>query len=166
MDAQKQDLRKLHKLIKDIRIGMLTTVEQGGWLHSRPMATVDQDFNGELWFFTQAHSPKVDEVQRERHVNVSYASQKDNAWASVAGTAQLVRDQEKIRELWNPLFKAWFPKGLEDPELALLKVTVERAEYWDTPSGMVVKAVGFAKAVLTGQQYQPGENHKVELPHH
>ena len=164
--AQTQDVEKLKKLIKDIKIGMLTTTEQGGWLHSRPMATIECEFNGELWFFTRASAPKVDEVEREHHVNISYASEKDHRFASVSGMAQLVRDKAKCAQLWNPLFKAWFPKGLDDPELALLKVTLEKAEYWDTPPGAVVKVVGFAKALLTGKPYEPGENKKVDLARH
>ena len=168
MNAQTQehDLAKLKKLIKDIRIGMLTTFEPGGWLHSRPMATVDVEFDGELWFFTQASAPKVDEVQKEQHVCVSYCSEKQSEYASVSGKAQLVRDRKKAAELWTPIYKAWFPKGLEDPELALIRVTADKAEYWDMPSSTVVKMVGFAKAVLTGKEYQPGENHKVSLGKH
>lgn len=164
--AQTQDLEKLRSLLKDIRIGMLTTLEPGGRLHSRPMATIEIEFNGELWFFTQAHAPKVDEVEREQHVNISYASEKDNRYASISGRAELVRDKARCAQLWNPLYKAWFPKGLDDPELALLKVTADRAEYWDAPSGAVVRVVGFAKALLTGQRYTPSENKKVDLERH
>ena len=68
-----------------------------------------------------------------------------------------------MKELWSPAFKAWFPDGLEDPELALLRVEVETAEYWESPSSAVVKMVGFVKAVATGQQYQAGENKTLDL---
>lgn len=157
--------KKLHDLIKDIRFAMLTTVEEDGTLRSRPMATQEFEFDGDLWFFTAAHAPKVDEVQHNQHVNVSYAEPKDQKYVSVSGTAQLVRDRAKIEELWNPLFKAWFPQGLDDPELALLKVSVEKAEYWDSPSSKVVRLVGFAKALLTGKQIgNPGDNAKIEAP--
>ena len=33
---------------------------------------------------------------------------------------------EKIEELWKPIYKTFFPKGLEDPELALMKISVEK----------------------------------------
>ena len=157
-------LRKLHKLIHDIRMAMLTTVDETGRLHSRPMATIEfEGFNGELWFFTQASSPKVDEVDRDQHVNVSYSSPKDQRYVSLSGTAQLVRDLEKIHELWNPFYRAWFPEGIEDPELALLKVTLEHAEYWDAPTSGVVRLVGLAKALATGKTYEPGDNRKLTL---
>lgn len=164
-DSNENINKKLHDLIKDIRFAMLTTVEEDGTLRSRPMATQEFEFDGDLWFFTAAHAPKVDEVQHNQHVNVSYAEPKDQKYVSVSGTAQLVRDRAKIEELWNPLFKAWFPQGLDDPELALLKVSVEKAEYWDSPSSKVVRLVGFAKALLTGKQIgNPGDNAKIEAP--
>jgi general stress protein 26 len=84
---------------------------------------------------------------------------------SVSGRAQIVLDHHKFEELWSPLYKAWFPLGLEDPDLILIKVHVESAEYWDSPSNMIVKLVGFAKAILSGQPARIGEHRKVNLPH-
>lgn len=158
-----ENITKLNDLIKDIRIAMLTTQEPDGTLRSRPMATQQVAFDGDLWFFTYADSSKVAEVQHERHVNVSYAAPDDQRYISVSGTATLVHDRKKMEELWNPIFKAWFPKGLDDPNIALLKVDVIQAEYWDSPSGFVVQAIGFAKAVATGQRYEGGETEKINL---
>jgi general stress protein 26 len=161
----KENIKKLHDLVKDIKFAMLTTVEEDGTLRSRPMATQEFEFDGDLWFFTNANAPKVDEAQRNQHVNVSYAAPNDQKYVSVSGTAQLVRDRQKIEELWNPLYKAWFPKGLDEPDLALLKVSVDKAEYWDSPSGPVVRLVGFVKAVVTGEPIgNLGENEKIEGP--
>lgn len=158
-----ENIKKLRELIKDIRFAMLTTVEEDGTLRSRPMATQQTEFDGDLWFFTNANAPKVDEVQQEQHVNVSYANPEKQKYVSVSGKAQLVRDRQKIEELWNPLYKAWFPNGLDDPNLALLKVNVDRAEYWDSPSSAVVRLVGFVKALTTGKPYSGGENEKIDL---
>lgn len=158
-------IKKLGELIEDIKIAMLTTVEEDGSLRSRPMGTQQVEFDGDLWFFTAASAPKVGEVQRERQVNVSYADAGSQRYVSVSGSAQLVRDRPKIEQLWNPIFRAWFPQGLEDPDLALLKVSVERAEYWDAPSGKLVQLYGFVKALATGQR--PGDeiadNQKIDL---
>lgn len=158
-----ENIKKLRELIKDIKFAMLTTVEEDGTLRSRPMATQHIEFDGDLWFFTNANAPKVDEVQHEEHVNVSYANPDKQSYVSVSGRAQLVRDRQKIEELWNPLFKAWFPKGLDDPDLALLKVSVDQAEYWDSPSSTVARLVGFVKAITTGEAYSGGENEKLNL---
>lgn len=155
--------KKLGELIDGIQFAMLTSVSQEGTLHSRPMATQQVEFDGDLWFFTGASTEKVGEVQHEHQVNVAYADPQNQRYVSVAGTARLVRDQAKIKELWKPALKAWFPKGLDDPDLALLKVEVASAEYWDSPSSTVAQVVGFAKALVTGQRAQMGENEQLKL---
>lgn len=163
MDDRQDNIKKLHDLIKDIRFAMLTTVEDDGTLRSRPMATQEFEFDGDLWFFTSADAPKVKEAQHDRHVNVSYSDPNNQKYVSVSGKAELVRDRAKIEELWNPLFKAWFPDGLDDPNLALLKVNVDKAEYWDSPSSKVVRLLGFAKAIVTGKPIgNPGDHAKIE----
>ena len=106
MSDRTGDIKKLHDMVKDIRFAMLTTVEEDGSLRSRPMATQEFEFDGDLWFFTSADATKVNEVQHEHHINVSYAEPKNQKYVSVSGTAQLIRDKSKIEELWNPLFKA------------------------------------------------------------
>ncbi len=156
-------IRKLGEMIKDIDFAMLTTVEADGTLRSRPMSTQRIEFDGNLWFFTRASAPKVDEVRRDERVNVSYAKPDEQRYVSVSGTAEIVRDREKIEELWSPALKAWFPKGLEDPDIALLKVSAEQAEYWDSSSSAMAHLFGFVKALATGQSYQPGENEKINL---
>jgi general stress protein 26 len=158
-------LEQLREKIKGIRIAMLTTIDEDGSLHSRPMATQETELDGDLWFFTPATSPKVGEIGRDQRVNLSYADPDDQRYVSVSGTARLVRDRAKAKELWNPLLKAWFPQGLDDPDLALLRVHVEKAEYWDSPSSKMVQLAGFLKAVTTGKRYEPdpGENEKIEL---
>ncbi len=158
-----ESIKKLRELIKDIKFAMLTTAGDDGSLRSRPMATQQIEFDGDLWFFTNASAPKVDEIRHDQHVNVSFSSPEDNRYVSVSGKAQVVRDRKKAEELWNPFYKAWFPGGLDDPDLALLKVPVEKAEYWDSPSSPVVHLIGFVKAVATGTRYQPGENEKINL---
>jgi general stress protein 26 len=165
MAHDKSDVEKIRGLIKGIRVAMLTTVDEDGALRSRPMATQQTEFDGDLWFFTGASSPKVGEIDKDRQVNVSYAAPDDNTYVSLSGTARLVRDKAKAEELWNPFLKAWFPKGLEDPELALLRVEVEKAEYWDSPSGKMVQLAGFVKAIVTGHRYEAGkgEHDKVDL---
>ena len=164
--AQEDAVRKLGELIKDLQFAMLTTIEPDGSLRSRPMATHQdhgKEFDGVLWFFTKGDTPKVDEVKQDQHVNLSYASPEKNKYVSVSGIGTLVRDKVKAKELWDPKYKAWFPDGLDDPELALLRVDVIKAEYWDTPGGTIVHALGLVKALATGKSYEPGDHEKVSL---
>ncbi len=159
-------VKKLGQMIKDIQFAMLTTVEPDGSLRSRPMATHqdhDKEFDGVLWFFTKGEAPKIDEVKQDQHVALSYASPEQSKYVSVSGTALLVRDKAKAAELWDPKYKAWFPKGLDDPDLALLRVDVAKAEYWDTPSSTVAHAIGLVKALATGKSHDPGDHEKVNL---
>lgn len=162
-EERQASIQKLNSLIKDIKFAMMTTVEADGTLRSRPMATQQAPFDGDLYFFTYGNSPKVEEAQQHHNVNLSYANPDDNAYVSISGTAQLLRDRAKMEQLWNPIYKAWFPKGLDEPDIALLKVNVEQAEYWDSTNNKVVQLVGFVKALVTGTPAQGGENEKLNL---
>jgi general stress protein 26 len=135
------DVKLLNEKIKDIHIAMLTTLEPDNTLHSRPMITQDTEFDGDLWFFTLASAPKVEEVQQHQQVNLSYVKPSEDLFISVSGTAQLVRDRQEIKKRWKPDYKTWFPNGEDDPNLALLKVTVTRAEYWTMPSKGVLSSL-------------------------
>jgi general stress protein 26 len=156
--------KKVAELIEGIDIAMLTTVEQDGSLRSRPMATQELEFDGDLWFFTDAGSAKVYEVQQEHHVNASYSRPDKQRYVSLSGTAELVRDRAKMEQLWRPLLKAWFPDGLETPGIALLRVRVQRGEYWDAPHGAVAQLAGLASALVKGERADDvGEYAKIQI---
>ena len=171
MSEEKTDhataVKKLGQLISDVQFAMLTTAEPDGTLRSRPMATHfnhnSKEFDGSLWFFTKGEAPKVEEVKQDQHVGLSFSSPEQSKYVSVSGTAVLVRDKSKLAELWDPKYKAWFPKGLDDPDLALLRVDVAKAEYWDTPSSAVAHIVGFVKATLTGKPHHAGDHDKITM---
>ena len=156
------DTSKLWDLIKTVEIAMMVT-EDGEYLRSRPMAVSQKTFDGTLWFFTRASSHKVTEVDQEHRVNLSYAHPGKQDYVSVSGQASLVRDPEAIAEHWAESLRTWFPKGKDDPEIALLKVVVQRAEYWDAPSSAMLHAYGYLKAVTTGQSPNPGGHGTVKL---
>ncbi|WP_337175729.1 pyridoxamine 5'-phosphate oxidase family protein [Paludisphaera sp.] len=147
MDGKKPDdvIKKVAMMIRGIKVAMLTTVAPDGSLHSRPMATQEVDFDGALWFFTKASSPKVDEIREGSEVNVAYSSPEDHRYVSLSGRAAIVRDPAKARELWNPAYRIWFSKGVDDPDLALLRVDVHIGQYWDMLSGGMVSLPDFAR---------------------
>jgi general stress protein 26 len=157
-------LKKLRELVKDIDFCMLTTVNEQGDMHSRPMSSNgDIDADGDLWFFTGISSHKVTEVKNKNRVNVSFADPNNQRYVSITGRAELVRDRKKIEELWRPEFKMWFPKGVDDPEVSLLRVSLEKAEYWDSPSSTISYGLNFVSALITGEQPDLGENKKLEF---
>lgn len=158
------DLQKLREMVKEIDFCMLTTMDEAGSLHSRPMSVNGEiDPDGDLWFFTYGSSHKVEEIGQTPKVNASFAKPEDYRFISMSGTAQLVRDRAKIEELWKPQFKIWFPEGVDTPDIALLRINVDRAEYWDSPSSKIVQAFSFAKALVTGKKMEGGENKKLQL---
>lgn len=157
-----EKFEKLKDLIKDIHIAMLTTAEPDGSLRSRPMATTGIKENNVLWFFTKVDSPKISEIERDGHVNVNYMDRDKERYISVSGTAATVRDKNKIDKLWTPVLKAWF-EGKDDPELGLIRVEVEKAEYWDAPSGKLTQSFEMARTALTGHEYSQGEHEKLNF---
>lgn len=164
MKIEKQsngELDKVAELIGDTKFAMLTTLGADGAMHSRPLSTLEMDAQGCLWFFTSGTSPKMEEIAQHSQVNVNYMRPDRQDYVSIAGTAEAVQDKDKMRELWTPWIKPWFPRGLDDPDLVLLKVTIDQAEYWDAPGSAVMRAYGLAKAIATGNTDALGENRKL-----
>ena len=153
---------KVWSMIRGIEVAMLTS-EDGGVLRSRPMVAMQNGFSGTLWFFTRVDSHKVNEVQHDSQVGVSYADPKRQNYVSLSGTARLVLDRGEIDEHWAESLRVWFPKGKDDPQIALLRVDVSQAEYWDAPSSTMLHIYGYAKARLTGEPPHPGGHAQVDL---
>ncbi len=126
-------LKKVAEMVGDTKFAMLTIMERDGTLRSRPMSTMQLDADGNLWFFTSQSSLKFVEGQRQWQVNLCYVRTDKQDYLSISGSAQFVHDNEKMKDLWTPEIKSWFPNGLDDPDLTLLKVSIVEAEYWDGP---------------------------------
>jgi general stress protein 26 len=164
VQKREDNLQKLREMVKDIDFCMLTTIDENGDLRSRPMSSNgDIDPDGDIWFFTGASSEKVSEIARLPRVNISFADPDNQHYVSITGNAQLVRDRAKIDELWRPEFKLWFPDGKDDPEVALLKISLEKAEYWDSPSSTIGYALDLVSSLVTGKQPDMGENQKLNI---
>jgi general stress protein 26 len=130
-------VKKLRKLMKDIRVAMLTTVARDGSLRSRPMMTSEVEFDGTLWFIARTRSGLGEEIAGNPNVNVGYANTKGDRYISLTGTAEFVHDRARVRDLWSGKHKSWFPEGKKDPDLSLLRIEVHFAEYWDATSDSV-----------------------------
>ena len=155
-----EQVAKLARLINGIQVCMFTTSDGEGRLISRPMAVQEVEFDGDLWFFTKLGGRKAEQITRESRVNVSLSSR--SSWISIGGEAEIVRDVAKAKELWNAGIEAWFSDGPEDPEIVLVKVHADGAEYWDTPGAAVVSVLSFVKAKITGKPHHI-DDHKVDL---
>jgi general stress protein 26 len=153
---------KLYDLIREIRVALLTTVDRDGHFHARPVQTLKVEADGTLWFFTDWSSPKVDELHHDVRVSLGYADPAKGAYVAVTGSGRLIRDVQKAKELWHIEQRAYYPAGAEDERLALLRVDIERAEYWIAP-GRISYLVAAVTAAVTGTPAGIiGENRKIE----
>lgn len=160
-DPNEDGVHKVAELAKDMRFAMLTTVDATGEFISRPMANQEVEFDGDLWFFAERSSRKVAHITANPHVNATLTA--NDKWLSISGTAAIVTDVAKAKQLWNAAVEAWMPQGPEDPSVVLIKINSSSAEYWDNPGGRISTAFSFAKAKVTGKPYDGGENERVDL---
>ena len=149
------DTDKLWDTIKDIRTGMLTTQGSDG-LDSRPMSASVDRAAGKLWFITRIDSGKTGEIANDAAVNVAFAAPGSNTWVSVSGTARVVRDAGKAKQLWSPFAEAWMPEGPDAPTTALIEVTPSHATIWDAPNKLV-QLVQVAAANITQKPPSGGD---------
>ena len=160
-----EDREKLWDLIKDIKFGMLTHRHSSGMMHSCPLTTQNKklDENSMLYFFISRKSEMASAISADANVNVSYAHPGDDSYVSVSGEAAISDDQAKKEELWSSFAKAWFPGGVNDPDLALLEVTIHHAEYWDVKESKMVQLAKMATAAVTGKQPHLGDHKELNL---
>ncbi|MBD5785489.1 pyridoxamine 5'-phosphate oxidase family protein [Cellulosimicrobium terreum] len=159
--ADDEQVAKVRELIEDEQIAMLTTVATDGGLVSRPMGVQAVDFDGDLWFFAAGDSHKVAEIAQDSAANAAFSGK--SSWVSLSGRATLVHDPDKIRELWNPVADAWFPDGPDTPDVVLIRLHAESAEYWDSPGGRVATLFRLVTTKIAGKPYEGGENETVRL---
>lgn len=158
MSAQPHDLAPLRTLLKSLPVAMFNTVAHDGSVVARPLQALEFDEDGVLWFATGLDSEKATEIRARPHVGLSFADHHANRFVSVSGPARLVHDREKIDELWSPAMSVFFPQGKDDPNLVLVRVEIERAEYWDGPATFVGKLLYLAAAAITGDPGVMSEN--------
>ena len=146
--------------IKDIRFAMLTTRDADGSLTARPMTMPQKQFDGTLWFFTSQSSPPATAIAAEPDVGLQYVDSSNDVYVSLSGEATLEHDRVRMKALWSPMMKAYFPDGLEDPQLVLIRVDVYKAEYWDIKESKPVQLFKMAKAIAKGERPTDLGEHK------
>lgn len=130
--TQQENIRRLRELLADFPVAMLTTLQpRDGSLHSRPMMAQAAGFDGQLWFFSRFNSAKVDEIRAGSQVNLAYTDPGTGRYLSISGVAYIEHDRRIMQALWSDIYRAWFPRGFDEPDLALLRVEVHQAEVWD-----------------------------------
>ncbi len=163
-----ETLRKFYEQIDEIEVAMMTTRRADGHLESRPMATQKRAAGADLWFVTSAGTAKLTDIERDPHVNLAYYKDRTREFVSVSGTARLSRDRAKIKELYAPDWKVWFPKGddprdgtPEDPRYVLIGIDVHSAVFLEVNRPWPVVLFEVAKGMVTGSTPEVGETHRL-----
>ncbi len=161
-----EHIEKIYSLISKFDTAMLVTHRPDGIDHARPMAIAKVDPNCDVWFFSGGVSEKASEIEGDSKVLLAF--QKDHSvYVSLTGRAQLIADSTQLAELWKPAYKVWFPQGLDDPNLSLIRVNAHSAEYWDSTGFTGVQYLfEAAKAFATGttpKVNEPEQHGKVNL---
>jgi general stress protein 26 len=155
--------KKFKKLVEEIRTCMFITNVSADHEHTRPMATIEVEDNGTMWFFTDIRSLKVEEVDRDKDVHLVYAHPGKESYLDVWGIASIITDRQQIEDKWSPIVKAWFPNGVTDPNLSLLKVQPTEAYYWEAETGKMVQFLKIAASVVTGKKLAEGSEGALNL---
>jgi general stress protein 26 len=153
--TREQAIRLMADMIKDIPVAMLTTTGLGR-LRSRPMVVQRTPFDGSLWFLTARATGKTGEIRDRQAVHVTFVSSAENRFVWASGTAALVEDPALLKSLWHDGYLPWLPGGPDDPGLALIKVRVEEAEYWDNKAGRMVMLNSFVQPGASFRDAAPG----------
>jgi general stress protein 26 len=156
-------IKKMKELAEDVKFCMLATADSNNNLYGRPMTTMQVEDDGTIWFFTNNENDAAAKAKKDEKVCLNYADPSKTTYLTVQGTAELVVDKEKMKELWNPKLKAWFPDGLEDRNIALLKVIPRQAHYWDVDASKLVVLYAAVKASITGEMADIGEHGELAI---
>jgi len=158
-----KNIALLKEMIEEVRICMFTTLSDKDEFSSRPMGTAKVEDDGTIWFFTNEFSLKTKEISKENQVTLGYSDPSNNTYVSVNGKAELVDDQVRKEAYFSAPIKAWFPDGVDDPRLILIKVDPIVAEYWDSSSSKMVVAFNMLKAIVTGTTFDEGKHDKISF---
>jgi general stress protein 26 len=161
MDSQEID--RVWDIIEKVGVGMLTTRFAGG-LRARPLEARPDRTAGIIWFLTDVRSGKDEEVMAAPDIGLVFIDAGDKAYLSITGRAEILRDTGRATAIWKSTDQVWWPGGPDDPTLRVLRIAPETAELWDGPSNSILAAFEFAKARLTGNKPNLGENRKISLP--
>ncbi len=157
-------VEQFNDMIRGLKFVILTTVCKDGSPQSCPMATREADEQGYLWFFTRTNTHTVQALRDNQHIGLAYFDAANQRYISVCGIADLRNDPAKIRQLWDARYEPWLPQGVDDPALALIRVLITAAEYWDGSEARMVSLPGFADPAVTGAHYRRVGHREIELP--
>lgn len=163
MKIEKQDSaerQRLADLVEPSRVAMLTTLDADGQLTSKPMSPIELDARGCIWFFTDCHAATAAQLER---LNLSFCNVERGDYVSIVGRGELLDDRARMKALWTPMARPWFPEGPESPDLRLLEVIPSSVEYWDSPNSKMVRLFALAASVVAAKPIGLGDHGTLEV---
>jgi len=160
--SEQDNIDRVWDIIEKIEVCILTTQFSGG-LRARPIEARPDRLAGLIFFVTNVHSLKEDEIEAAPDVGLAFIDLKDKAYLSITGRARVTRDAAKTKEVWRKTDEFWWPGGPTDAHVCLLRIEPLTAELWDGPASAAVVAFEFAKAKMTGKEPKLGENRKLTV---
>lgn len=154
------DSGRVWDLMEKISFCMLATWN-GEALRGRPMDARARRNDNAIYFLTDVRHHKDEEIARYPQVMLAFADTDGMKFVSLSGRASVSNDRARIKELWEPTAQAWWDSP-EDPNIRLLTVQPEEAEFWDSP-GKVVSMIKMAAAAMSGSRPDLGDNRKVAM---
>src|SRR5688500_4233665 len=157
-------LAKIRELLKQFPIAFMVTA-QDNTIVARPIGVVGDHaaFDGSLWFITDRRSRKVQAIQGGATTALLFQNDREGAYLHLTGRAVVVEDAERLKKLYTPVQRTWFPDGLDDPHMTLLRFDADRGEFWDKHNGMLRLLAAFAKAMVTGTPGSSGNTGTAQL---
>lgn len=161
--SEKEARRKMEDLADEIHICMFCTMSGEGFMHSQPMTTMQVEEDGPIWFFTSKQTEVGGELNANQHVCLNYSDPRSNAYLCIVGNATMIEDPDKVKEFWNPIVGEFFPDGISDNDLALIKVTPIEASYWDVRTKKMETLFEMIDSMLSHDKPMESEHGKLNF---
>ena len=139
-------LQTLVELLENFDTGMLATRTPYGHISTRPMKLQPPREDRALWMVSRKDTSSVQNIKDSSHVNLSFRRGSDQAWLSIAATAKLNFNTEKIKALWDDSWEIW----IDNPEEAVLfELEPFNIDFWEPEMGKLGRLLELAKAHVT-----------------
>ncbi|MCX4244344.1 pyridoxamine 5'-phosphate oxidase family protein [Paraliomyxa miuraensis] len=159
MTAERDEQQKLSEIVGRFGTAMLVTTSEDDMIRARPMRIAELCDDGEMWFLTSRESTQAEDLTED--IRAAITLQGEGRYASLSGMASVIRERERLIELWSPAAKAWFPDGLDDPELVAIRFVPIEGAYWDTSGTKGLRyLLKMAKAIVTGERLDEGSSER------
>ncbi|MBL7698674.1 MAG: pyridoxamine 5'-phosphate oxidase family protein [Chitinophagaceae bacterium] len=160
---REEAMKKIQELANAADICLFATNLTELPISARPMSRQGIADDGTIWFFSEKDSHKNQHIELDNRVQLFFSNTNNQEYLSIYGTAEIIKDDEKARELWSPMAKTWFHEGPEDPSLTIIKVTPEHGYYWDTKNGKLITLLKMVSGAIAGKEIDGSVEGRIEI---